>query len=65
MRLITIGATLASQLTDIPYNPANMHRVLNSLFLTDVDEFEIQNCINHLKTNKGPGIDGITTRLLK
>ena len=46
-------------------NTDTMYNNSNTCFLKDTDKYEIMNIIDNLKNKKAPGLDGITSEILK
>ena len=65
----TIGEKMAHNILNynnaIDERNALLPNKLNSIFLSPVDEKEIKDIIDSLKNNASPGIDNITTEILK
>lgn len=63
---INIGQNMAAKIDNAPHNFCNkIPKVKNSIFLNPVDRNEIITHISSLKNNTSPGLDGITTEVIK
>lgn len=60
-----IEATLAAQIVVPDTKISSVPIVQNSMFLYEVDHNEIMKIIKNLKSNKAPGIDNISARIIK
>ena len=62
----TIGAKLANNLTDIDSDPMRfVPYVSNTFSFRNISAHELMEAVAQIKTNKSPGIDGISAKLLK
>ena len=65
---VNIGPNLAKKITNTSntnFSKYLTHNYLNSMFLDPITEFEVQNEMNNLNSNKSPGYDGLSARTIK
>lgn len=62
---VNIGASVSDTRTNRDYNPKPIKKVGSSFFLKPVSDVEVANIITSFKSDKAPGEDGLTARLLK
>lgn len=60
-----IGSNMLSNISEPENFCHSLENISNSMFLTPVTENEIIKHINSLKNQSAPGIDGVTTKILK
>ena len=62
----TIGAKLANNVTDIDSDPKRfVPSVSNTFCFRNISAHELMEALAQIKSNKSPGIDGISAKLLK
>ena len=65
---VYIGPNPAKKITNTSntnFSKYLTHNYLNSMFLDPITEFEVQNEMNNLNSNKSPGYDGLSARTIK